>query len=133
MSIKRLLAVLSILALSPGCETRAEREAAFDGQLRAMAGSPEAGLLGSMGRIPDNTYQLEDGTKILQWRWDTSYIDPGMPPIYQRFGGGAGAAACGSRWVASRRPWCDRAASSNGRWCRAGRRAFAGRAPAARR
>ena len=52
-----------------------------------MAGAPEAGLLSSMGRIPDNTYQLEDGTKILQWRWDTSYIDPGMPPIYQRFGG----------------------------------------------
>ncbi len=40
-----------------------------------------------MGRIPDNTYQLEDGTKILQWRWDTSYIDPGMPPMYKRFGG----------------------------------------------
>ena len=55
--------------------------------MRAMSGASEAGLLRSMGRIPDNTYQLEDGTRILQWKWDTSYIDPGMPPMYQRFGG----------------------------------------------
>ena len=87
MFAKPFLAVLALLTLLPGCETRAEREAVFDGQLRAMAGAPEAGLLNSMGRIPDNSYQLEDGSRILQWRWDTSYIDPGMPPIYQRFGG----------------------------------------------
>lgn len=87
MVTKPLLAVLALLTLLPGCETRVEREAAFDGQLRAMAGAPEAGLLNSMGRIPDNSYQLEDGSRILQWRWDTSYIDPGMPPMYQRFGG----------------------------------------------
>lgn len=87
MFTKPLLAVFAVLTLLPGCETRAEREALFDNQLRAMAGAPEAGLLNSMGRIPDNTYQLEDGAKILQWRWDTSYIDPGMPPMYQRVGG----------------------------------------------
>lgn len=87
MFAKPLLAVLALLTLLPGCETRAEREAAFDSQLRAMAGAPEAGLLNSMGRIPDSSYQLEDGSKILQWKWDTSYIDPGMPPLYQRFGG----------------------------------------------
>jgi hypothetical protein len=75
------------LLLLIGCSTTAEREAIFDSQLREMAGAPEAGLLKSMGRIPDNTYQLEDGTKILQWRWDTSYIDPGMSPIYTRWGG----------------------------------------------
>ena len=39
-----------------------------------MAGSNERGLLGGMGRIPDNSYQLDEDTKILQWRWDTSYI-----------------------------------------------------------
>ena len=49
-----------------------------------MTGASEAALLKGMGRIPDNTYQLEDGTRILQWRWDTSYIDPGMPPMYSR-------------------------------------------------
>jgi hypothetical protein len=91
MELTRILPVIafSILALATlaGCETRKEREAAFDSQLRAMSGASEAGLLGSMGRIPDNTYQLEDGTRILQWKWDTSYIDPGMPPMYQRFGG----------------------------------------------
>lgn len=83
----RLTPVVAVLLFLAGCSTTAEREAAFDNQLRAMAGVPEAGLLKSMNRIPDNTYQLEDGAKILQWRWDTSYIDPGMPPMYQRFGG----------------------------------------------
>lgn len=91
MGLLRILAAVafSILAMATlaGCETRAEREATFDSQLRAMSGASEAGLLRSMGRIPDNTYQLEDGTRILQWKWDTSYIDPGMPPMYRRFGG----------------------------------------------
>jgi hypothetical protein len=83
---RRFLALLSLLSLI-GCTTRAEREAAFDSQLRAMAGAPETRLLSSMGRIPDNSYQLEDGTRILQWRWDTSYIDPGTAPLYTRYGG----------------------------------------------
>lgn len=83
---RRFLALFSLL-LSVGCTTRAEREAVFDSQLREMAGSPEARLLSSMGRIPDNSYQLEDGTRILQWRWDTSYIDPGTAALYPRFGG----------------------------------------------
>ena len=83
---RRFLALLSVLALV-GCTTRAEREAALDSQLREMAGAPEARLLSGMGRIPDNSYQLEDGTKILQWRWDTSYIDPGTPAPFMRYGG----------------------------------------------
>jgi len=83
---RRVLALLVFLSLA-GCTTRAERDAAFDSQLRAMSDSSEARLLGSMGRIPDNSYQLEDGTKILQWRWDTSYIDPGVPALYPRYGG----------------------------------------------
>jgi hypothetical protein len=58
----------------------------FDLRLREMAGCSERELLGSMGRIPDNFYQLDDETKILQWRWDTSYVSPGMAPMYQRFG-----------------------------------------------
>lgn len=102
MGLTRNLAAIafSILAMATlaGCETRAEREAAFDSQLRAMSGASEAGLLRSMGRIPDNTYQLEDGTRILQWKWDTSYIDPGMPPMYQRFGGG-GWGWGGGLWI----------------------------------
>jgi hypothetical protein len=83
---RRFLALFFLLSVA-GCTTRAEREAAFDGQLRAMAGAPEARLLNSMGRIPDNSYQLEDGTRILQWRWDTSYIDPGAPALYPPYGG----------------------------------------------
>lgn len=59
----------------------------FDLRLREMAGSSECDLVGNMGRIPDNTYQLDAETRILQWRWDTSYISPGMAPMYQRFGG----------------------------------------------
>src|ERR1700759_356895 len=84
--LRRFLALLSLLSLV-GCATRAEREAVFDSQLREMAGAPEARLLGAMGRVPDNSYQLEDGSKILQWRCDTSYIDPGMPALYPRYGG----------------------------------------------
>ena len=51
-----------------------------------MAGANERGLLGSMGRIPDSSYQLDEQTKVLQWRWDTSYISPGVAPMYQRVG-----------------------------------------------
>jgi hypothetical protein len=91
MYVDRVLLSIVAAATLAGCETRAEREAVFDNQLRAMSGASEAGLLGSMGRIPDNTYQLEDGNRILQWKWDTSYIDPGMPPMYQRFGGMPGS------------------------------------------
>ena len=84
------LLLLVVVALIPlgGCSTQAEREAVFDKQLREMAGAPEAGLLKSMGRIPDNTYQLEDGSKILQWRWDTSYVTGGWAPMYRRVGWG---------------------------------------------
>ena len=57
-------------------------------RLREIAGSDERSLLGGMGRIPDNTYQLDEDTKILQWRWDTSYISPGWAPVYQRVGWG---------------------------------------------
>ena len=84
--MRKAPALLFLLSLA-GCATPVDRTAIFDNQLREMAGAPEAGLLNSMGRIPDNTYQLEDGSRILQWRWDTSYVNPGTPPMYQRFGG----------------------------------------------
>ena len=93
-ALRRFLA-LTVLLLS-GCSSRADREALFDSQLREMSGTPEAGLLKSMGRIPDNSYQLEDGSKILQWRWDTSYIDPGVQPLSW----GAGAARWRGGWWA---------------------------------
>ena len=74
-----------LLPLLAGCgQTNQE----FDLRLREMTGTDERGLLGSMGRIPDGTYQLDEDTKILQWRWDTSYISPGFAPIYQRVGRG---------------------------------------------
>ncbi len=72
-----ILLLLPLAFLLGGCATREEREAVFDNRLREMSGAQEAGLLTGMGRIPDNSYQLEDGSKVLQWRWDTSYIDPG--------------------------------------------------------
>ncbi len=84
-----------ILCLT-GCATQAEREALFEDRLRMMAGVSEERLLSSMGRIPDNSYQLKDRTKILQWRWDTSYIDPGAPPIYW---GGLGRGWGGGWWM----------------------------------
>ena len=77
--------VLSFLLALVACgQTNAE----FDLRLREMAGTNERGLLGGMGRIPDNTYQLDEETKVLQWRWDTSYISPGMAPMYTRVGRG---------------------------------------------
>lgn len=88
--------VLCVAACGP---TRQEREAVFDSRLREMANASEAGLIGSMGRIPDNSYQLEDGAKILQWRWDTSYIDPGSPPIYWAPYGGWGWGWRGGMWM----------------------------------
>jgi hypothetical protein len=93
----RLAPALLVTVLA-GCAPGVDRLAIFNNQLREMAGAPEAGLLNSMGRIPDNTYQLEDGSKILQWRWDTSYVDPGTPPMYQRFGGW-GRGWGGGLWV----------------------------------
>ena len=82
--MRRLLAGLVCVLVIAGCGQTNEQ---FDMRLREMARTDERGLLGSMGRIPDNTYQLDDSTKVLQWRWDTSYISPGMPPMYQRIGG----------------------------------------------
>ncbi len=62
----------------------------LDSRLREMAGTSERDLLGGMGRIPDNSFQLTEDTRILQWRWDTSYISPGIAPIYYRPWGGWG-------------------------------------------
>jgi hypothetical protein len=76
---------LLLLLLAGACASQTSRE--FDMRLREMSGSDERALLGGMGRIPDNTYQLDDETRILQWRWDTSYIAGGWAPVYQRFGG----------------------------------------------
>jgi hypothetical protein len=81
--MRRILAILAFLPLLACAQAGNE---AFDLRLREMAGSSESSLLGSMGRIPDSTYQVDDATKILQWRWDTSYISPGTPPMYQRIG-----------------------------------------------
>jgi hypothetical protein len=62
----------------------------LDHRLREMAGTSERDLLGGMGRIPDNTFQLNEDTRILQWRWDTSYISPGVAPVFYRPWGGWG-------------------------------------------
>jgi len=59
----------------------------FDRRLGEMGGGDERALLAAMGRIPDNSYQLDDETRILQWRWDTSYIAGGWAPAYRRVGG----------------------------------------------
>jgi hypothetical protein len=29
--------------------------------------------------IPDSSYQFDDETKVLQWRWDRFYINPPIP------------------------------------------------------
>jgi hypothetical protein len=62
--MRRVLASLILLPLVACGQTNAE----FDLRLREMAGTNERGLLGGMGRIPDNTYQLDEETKVLQWR-----------------------------------------------------------------
>lgn len=80
-----VLAIL-ILLLASACATGPTATDDFDLRLREMAGTSERDLLGGMGRIPDNSYQIDSETKVLQWRWDTSYVSPGMPPMYQRFG-----------------------------------------------
>jgi hypothetical protein len=82
----RAVVGILLLWLVGACAGQTDQE--FDMRLREMAGSNERALLGGMGRIPDNTYQLDDDTKILQWRWDTSYITGGWAPTYQRVGWG---------------------------------------------
>jgi hypothetical protein len=83
-----LRAVVALLLpwLAAACAGQTNQE--FDMRLREMSGSNERALLGGMGRIPDNSYQLDEDTKILQWRWDTSYIVGGWAPTYQRVGWG---------------------------------------------
>ena len=81
--MRRLLALLIVLPML-GCATVERPD--IDERLRPMGGSSDRDLLGAMGRIPDNSYQLDDDTKVLQWRWDTSYISPGTPAMYQRMG-----------------------------------------------
>ena len=82
----RAVVAFLLLGLAGACAGQTNQE--FDMRLREMAGSNERALLGGMGRIPDNTYQLDEDTKILQWRWDTSYIVGGWAPTYQRVGWG---------------------------------------------
>jgi hypothetical protein len=95
--MRSVLAIVMVLSAA-ACAEQSNQE--FDMRLRAMSGSDERSLLGSMGRIPDNSYQLNTDTKILQWRWDTSYISPGVSPAY--FGGGWGWAYPGFGWEG---PW----------------------------
>jgi hypothetical protein len=53
------------------------RYAQLDARLRGMTSANERHLLGTMGRMPDSSYQVGDGqTKILQWRWDTQSCSP---------------------------------------------------------
>ncbi|WP_421999603.1 hypothetical protein [Reyranella sp.] len=93
--MRGILAGVIVLAVA-ACGDQTQE---FDTRLRDMAGSDERQLLGSMGRIPDNTYQLNAGTRILQWRWDTSYISPGVAPV---FVGGWGWPYAGYGWSG---PW----------------------------
>lgn len=86
--MRRFLNLLILLPVLPvlGCASFDPSEG-FDTRLRGLGGKPEREVIDGMGRIPDNSYQLDADTKILQWRWDTSYVSPGMPPMYRRVGG----------------------------------------------
>jgi hypothetical protein len=80
--MRRVLVSLLLLSFV-SCDLTDDRSyAQLDARLREMAGVNERQLLGSMGRIPDNSYQLADQTKVLQWRWDTSYDSPSCTPMY---------------------------------------------------
>ena len=46
-----LTGLLALLLVATGCQSRAEREAIFDNQLREMSGAPEAALLLSLIHI----------------------------------------------------------------------------------
>jgi hypothetical protein len=77
--------LVSLLLLTPFLGACGQTNAQFDARLREMAGTNERQLVSAMGRSPDNSYRLDDQTKILQWRWDRSYISPGWsPPRYYR-------------------------------------------------
>ncbi|MFO1157800.1 MAG: hypothetical protein U1E60_03075 [Reyranellaceae bacterium] len=80
------LSIGLVSLLVAGCSSTED----LDRRLREMAGASERDLLGGMGRIPDNSFQLNEDTRILQWRWDTSYISPGVAPVFYRPWGGWG-------------------------------------------
>ena len=63
--MRRVLASLILLPLAACGPTNAD----FDLRLREMAGSNERNLLGSMGRIPDSTYQLDEEAGGSGSRW----------------------------------------------------------------
>src|SRR5262249_26956761 len=83
--MSRVLSSLGLcpLALLAACGQTNEQ---FDMSLRDMGRTDERGLWGRRGRIPDSSHQLDDSTKVLQWRWDSYYISPGMPTMYRRIG-----------------------------------------------
>lgn len=79
----RFLVSLLFPLLLGACEQiDAQTDARFDARLREMAGANERELLGAMGRIPDNSYQLGDQIKVLQWWWDTPYGSPSCTPTF---------------------------------------------------
>ena len=67
--------------------TAADLPPAWSPVLGLRDSSHERQLLGAMGRIPDNSYQIGDQTKVLQWLWwDTSYGSPSCSPRRGRGG-----------------------------------------------
>lgn len=78
--MRRVLVSLFLLPLLACDQTDDRTYARFDEQLREMAGANERQLLGAMGRIPDHSYQVGDQFKVLQWRWDPSYVAPSCTP-----------------------------------------------------
>jgi hypothetical protein len=72
--------------------------AQFDATLSEMAGANKRQLFGAMGRIPDNSYQLDDQTEVLQWRWDMYYDMPNCEPTSHR----------GTHWAPRQIMWTGR-------------------------
>lgn len=79
---------IGILALLAGCaQPRPDTHDNFDAWQRSLKNVPEPALIAAMGRIPEASYQLDERTKILQWRWNTAYLNPGIPPDYKLLNG----------------------------------------------
>lgn len=84
----RSVIVFALLLLAAACaEPRPDTHDNFDAWQKSLKGVPERTLIIAMGKIPDGSFQLDQRTRILQWRWDTSYITKGVPPDYRLVNG----------------------------------------------
>jgi hypothetical protein len=71
-------AAAALIGLAACSDPRQE----FIRELSLRTGLPEEALIAQMGRAPDSSSQVNTNTRILTWRWNSSYLSPGKAPTW---------------------------------------------------